>query len=300
MKHILIGIANSHDIAATIGKISSKNGITFYNRKSDDFILVSIVPSDPENKAIYLAEVISASKINLVDTSNIGKVFGESVIGAWLMGNRLLITENPDASAMLDKAGVAYEKIKKEGILEALKSMDIKESEGQTRIQIDKSFNVKGIGTVLLGLVTAGKVQKHDLLKTPEGKEVLVRSIQVQDDDVDFALEGARVGLAVKGVEEHDIEKGDILAKQPVLRASRLTASITVSKLAGSTDLGYKEMWLVSGFRSCLCKITNFDGAKGSVELLAKLPIEAGEKFLLVRNDAPRIFAGGVVIEASA
>ncbi len=300
MKHVLIGIANNHELAATIGKISSKNGVTFYNRKSDDFILVAIAPSDPENKAIYLAEVISASKINLVDTGNIDKVFGEAVIGAGLMENLLLITESLDAAKMLEKAGIAYKQVKKENILETLKSIEIKENESQTRIQIDKSFNVKGIGTVLLGLVTSGKVQKHDTLKTPEGVDVLVRSIQVQDDDVEFALEGARVGLAVKGVDERAIEKGDILAKQTVRRVSSINASIKISKLADRTNLDYKEMWFVSGFRSCLCKISNFDGTKGSISLLSKLTIEPGEKFLLVRNDSPRIFAGGVVIEALA
>ena len=91
MKHILVGIPNSHRLASEIGKVGSKNGITFYDRKSEGFIIVSMVPSDFESKATYLAEVISLAKTNILDTEEIGRLFGESAVGAELMGSRFLM-----------------------------------------------------------------------------------------------------------------------------------------------------------------------------------------------------------------
>lgn len=61
------------------------------------------------------------------------------------------------------------------------KEMDVLEpisQDGTTRIPIDHCFDVKGVGTVILGKVTQSKVKAYDKLKLlPKGSEVLIKSI---------------------------------------------------------------------------------------------------------------------------
>ncbi len=86
---------------------------------------------------------------------------------------------------------------------------------------MDHAFNVKGVGVVILGVVTGGIVQKHAILNVlPGGKTAQVRSIQKHDDEFDVAGEGDRVGLALKNVEVEDLDRGTVLTNDPSIKTS--------------------------------------------------------------------------------
>jgi hypothetical protein len=79
-----------------------------------------------------------------------------------------------------------------------------------TLVYIDRAFSVKGVGTVALGFVLAGRISIHDQLRPvpgPDGMKVDVKGIQVNDVDVDAVGRGIRVGLSLRGVEAKDLEK---------------------------------------------------------------------------------------------
>ncbi len=80
---------------------------------------------------------------------------------------------------------------------------------------VDHHFNVKGVGTVVLGFVARGEIKRHDVLKAlPGKKEAQVRSIQKHDDDFENALPGDRVGLALKGIDADELDRGFVLTNQ--------------------------------------------------------------------------------------
>lgn len=82
------------------------------------------------------------------------------------------------------------------------------------RIPIDHHFNVTGIGTVVLGYVEQGTVNMKDKLTVfPLKHEVEIRSIQTYDIDVKQAGPGARVGLALKGVQAKDLDRGYMISQ---------------------------------------------------------------------------------------
>jgi len=90
-------------------------------------------------------------------------------------------------------------------------------------VPIDHFFNVKGIGTVVLGLVASGEIRTHNTLQVlPMGRQVQVRSIQKHDDDADTAVKGDRVGLALKGIEAEELDRGYVLTSDPGIRVSDL------------------------------------------------------------------------------
>ena len=78
-----------------------------------------------------------------------------------------------------------------------------------TLIYIDRAFNVKGVGLVVLGFVLCGRVSVHDRLRLIPSSEKFaeVKGIQVNDEDQDSVGRGMRVGLSLKGVELKDLEK---------------------------------------------------------------------------------------------
>jgi selenocysteine-specific elongation factor len=81
-----------------------------------------------------------------------------------------------------------------------------------TRLYVDRSFTLRGIGTVVTGTLWGGTVGGGDELRLePGARAVRVRSVQVHDRPVERAEAGQRVALSLPGVERHDVRRGDAL-----------------------------------------------------------------------------------------
>ncbi len=103
--------------------------------------------------------------------------------------------------------------------------------DGPVIIPIDHVFDVKGVGTVVTGVVKQGSVKVYYQLKImPSREDIVVESIQMRDDPVDESNNPARVGLAVKGMTAERIAKGDIL------RAEDSSSLVKVVSQAAAAD----------------------------------------------------------------
>ena len=98
-------------------------------------------------------------------------------------------------------------------ILEVLKGFHPeRDTNSSPTVVVDHSFSVRGVGEVILGFVKKGIVRKYDKLTLlPANKELMVRSIQIQDEDHEQAEAGSRVGLAMKGATIEDMKRGSVL-----------------------------------------------------------------------------------------
>jgi len=81
------------------------------------------------------------------------------------------------------------------------------------RMYVDRSYKVTGVGAVASGTVNSGTVEAGDeLLLGPMAdgsfREVEVRSIEMHYHRVDKATAGRIVGIALKGVDEEEIDRG--------------------------------------------------------------------------------------------
>jgi selenocysteine-specific elongation factor len=82
-----------------------------------------------------------------------------------------------------------------------------------TRMWIDRSFTLRGIGTVVTGTLWSGSVGEGDELRLePAGRTVRVRSVQVHDREVERAAAGQRVAVSLPGLERGRASRGDVLA----------------------------------------------------------------------------------------
>ena len=85
-------------------------------------------------------------------------------------------------------------------------------ADGPTRLYIDRTFTLRGIGTVATGTLWSGTIGAGDeLVLQPSGKDVRVRSVQVHDRDVERAEAGQRVAVSLPGVERAEAIRGDAL-----------------------------------------------------------------------------------------
>ena len=91
------------------------------------------------------------------------------------------------------------------------------------RQPVDRVFSVPGFGTVVTGTIFAGRVAVGDTVEVlPEGLEARVRTIQVHGQSVDSAQAGQRAALNLAGVERADLERGMVIARPGIYKASSL------------------------------------------------------------------------------
>jgi selenocysteine-specific elongation factor len=97
-----------------------------------------------------------------------------------------------------------------------------------TRLWIDRSFTLRGIGTVVTGTLWSGAIASGDELRLePRGRDVRVRSVQVHDTEVGRAEAGQRVAVSLPGVERTDVRRGDALvARSSYPRTFRLDVAL--------------------------------------------------------------------------
>jgi selenocysteine-specific elongation factor len=87
-------------------------------------------------------------------------------------------------------------------------------SDKPTRLHIDRSFSLHGIGTVVTGTLRSGTLGAGDALRhEPSGRDVRVRSVEVHDREVERAESGQRVAVSLPGVERTEVFRGDVLVE---------------------------------------------------------------------------------------
>ena len=237
MSNITVAVLAPNGFSNELGKKGTTSDITFYNLKRGEASVTFIEPTRYPEKLSSLFYAISLADRVILVVDEINATFGETVLMLQCTGKSqgYIIFRNyltSDQIAPLIKGTVLehYETMENDPIGLREKLLDIaakltshqKTKEGGTgTVPIDHHFNVKGVGVVILGCVTHGIIRKHDTMKLlPTAKTAQIRSIQKHDDDAETAVSGDRVGLALKGLEAEDIDRGHVLTNDPSVRSS--------------------------------------------------------------------------------
>src|SRR4051794_21741070 len=97
------------------------------------------------------------------------------------------------------------------------------DAQGPTRLHVDRSFTLRGIGTVVTGTLWAGSLAVGDSVRVlPRGQSARVRSVQVHDEAVERASAGQRVALNLVGVGWREVGRGDVVVTGDSLRPGYL------------------------------------------------------------------------------
>jgi selenocysteine-specific elongation factor len=83
---------------------------------------------------------------------------------------------------------------------------------GKPRLSVDRAFLMPGFGAVVTGTLLDGKLQVGDeVLLLPEGRTGRIRGLQNHGQDVEEIGPGNRVAVNISGMDQKEIERGDVL-----------------------------------------------------------------------------------------
>jgi selenocysteine-specific translation elongation factor len=212
-------VLGDQEVAASLGKKGTATDMTMYDKKEAGVIRTYTTPSGFPDKVQPLLQVINLAEYVIFHVNKLDKFVGEQIIALDMLQkkNGLLshtydVDENTLNTMIKNTVLVNYPRITQDKIKEESDKLPQISKEGNARVVIDHCFDVKGVGTVILGKVEQGKIKQYDTLKLlPAGIDVLIKSIQMHDDPVDEAVSPGRVGLAVKGVSPDQVGRGDVL-----------------------------------------------------------------------------------------
>ena len=133
--------------------------------------------------------------------------------------------------------GFGIDNLKKLISAEAQKLLS-KPEDGFFRLPIDRSFSIKGFGTVVTGTVASGSVKKNDeviIISKKQGnpnprlihartRKVKIRGMQSHFNEVTAITAGQRAAINISGIPHAEIERGDVLTSPDMDSASRIVA----------------------------------------------------------------------------
>ncbi len=97
-------------------------------------------------------------------------------------------------------------------------SLAVRPEAGNFRLAVDRCFTLAGTGTVVTGTVFSGTVRVGDqLLLSPAGIAVRVRSIHAQNRQSGIGMTGQRCALNLAGTDfdKQDVRRGDWVLAEP-------------------------------------------------------------------------------------
>jgi selenocysteine-specific elongation factor len=223
-----------------------------------------------------------------------------------------LLAESPYAGSPV----VAVSARRGEGLVELVAALDEvagslgdpPRREGPARLHVDRSFSLKGIGTVVTGTLWSGALAAGDEVRIePSDRSARIRSVEVHDRAVERATAGQRVALNLAGVGREEVERGDVVTLGGDLRATYLVdARIDLLPAAAPLRTGARVQ-LHHGTRETPARIhpleegTIAPGGSGLAQLRLERAIvpTAGDRFVLRQIAPPDTIGGGVVIDPS-
>ena len=109
----------------------------------------------------------------------------------------------------------------KENIEKIVDSLDVERDKRCFRMNIQKRFSVKGMGTVVTGIPLCGNIKLNDDLELlPSGRDTSVRAIQNYKQQSDYTGAGICCALNIRDIDEGEIGRGMTLVHPGVYRTS--------------------------------------------------------------------------------
>ncbi len=172
------------------------------------------------------------------------------------------------------------------------------------RLPVDRSFVLRGFGTVVTGTMTGPGFREGDEVEVlPGGKRARIRGLQVHHRKVASAAGGRRTACNLQGVECEDVPRGSVLCRPDTLRpTTRFWAAVRLlphapRRLAagGPVRLHHGTADYPARFRT----LGESDGVLRAVVFSATpVPLVAGDRIVLRRPAPVDTIGGGLVVDA--
>ena len=317
MSVLNVALIGSDELARKLGKKADSRDIDSYVHKEtrdDEIRVISMLrPLKFPDSIRPLLSVLDVARAGLLEISELGASTGEAMVALGCAGisrGKAIISPkegswiDPDqVRVMLDQAGLSEWGIVDGGVDEhALRSylFQVQDEMGSTGdpssspliLPVDQHFNVKGVGLVAIGYVQSGSIRKHDdVVILPADDIGVVRSLQVMDDDVEKAIEGDRVGVALRNLREQSLHRGCMICIPD--QGGLISQGVSVFEM---TPAPFQKKALAAGevvhassdLQFCVGRVSSVEGNSVTIDWESPLWVrkDGSSKILIVQLDA--------------
>ncbi|MGH2683703.1 MAG: selenocysteine-specific translation elongation factor [Actinomycetota bacterium] len=247
------------------------------------------------------AGVVALTKADLVDPDTIALRTDEvleRLKGTALEGGPIVICSSTTGQG-LDEL--------RESLDDMLAAAPHPEDRARPRIHVDRSFTIRGAGTVVTGTLTGGTLAVGDEIRLfPSGPTARIRSLQTHKRPVLVARPVSRVAANLAGTPKQDVERGDVLGRAGQWRPTSLIEGklLPVRSLHHPlTTRGAYKLYVGTAERDARLRLYETSelrpGGEAFVRISLSQPIvaEPGDRFVLREAGRRETVAGGVVLD---
>jgi selenocysteine-specific elongation factor len=168
---------------------------------------------------------------------------------------------------------------------------------GPVRLHVDRSFTIRGAGTVVTGTLWSGTLTRGDEVELlPGGRRVRVRGLQIHDHPVPEAPAGQRVAVNLVGVSVDDVSRGDVLVSRACdIRPTHLV-DIELSIQARLPEHG-ERVQVHHGTRESAARLAWLGGGFWQLRLEQPLVPAVGDRVVVRQIAPPDTLGGGIVLD---
>jgi selenocysteine-specific elongation factor len=195
-------------------------------------------------------------------------------------------------------------------ITEMMAKLPARQDRGVFWMPVDRSFSMKGFGTVVTGSVLSGQVTTGEALEImPAQKSVRVRGLQRHGKEISRVQIGDRAAINLLGVATEEVGRGDVLSApgyfQPTRRAN---CRVQVLSSAPAPLKNRARVRVHLGTAEVLARVIPIGtaeivpGQTGYVHFIFETPIATRrlEPLVIRRYSPPRTIGGGIMLDAEA
>lgn len=268
-----------------------------------DFVLLviaadeSIKPQTREHLAIcqllgIQRGLVALTKTDMVDedVSQLVQWEVEDFLRGTFLDHAPIVAVSAQTGAGLDQLRHVLEKI-------AL-SCPPRAEEGWFRLPIDRTFSLRGFGTVVTGTLLAGSLRVEDEVEAqPGGRRYRVRGLQVYGEPVQEARAGQRTAVNLSGATPDELARGTTLTVPGKFHPTR---ELLVRLELTSSISWQREHTLVhfhAGSAETVASLRRPREGYARLRLEKPLLILPGDRFIIRRFSPVTTIGGGTVLE---
>lgn len=318
MGNLNIAVLGAKDYASKIGKKGTVTDMTFYDHKSGTDSFTLIEPSKYPEKLSSLFYSVAMSEFAILVVDKIDSFLGETIVMTDVLGidRGWIILQNYIQPEQLKPllAGTCLEGYEykeddpiklREELIAMAKAEAKAPGEGTCgSCPVDSHFNVRGVGTVVLGSVIDGYFRKHDKMTVfPIKREVILKSIQKHDLDADDGVKGDHVGLALRGIESDELDRGYVVTTDPSVKMSRkVEGNVSLIKYWPSPLKEGMVLHIGHWMQMVPCRISSVDNgddfrsAKVEFELESDMIHKPGDKATIMYLEGGKLRVVGSIV----
>ncbi len=247
--------------------------------------------------------VIALTKSDLADADTLGLVRLEAeefVKGSFLAGAPIL-----PVSA---KTGAGITELKT-ALVQAARDSGARDTERYFRLPIDRSFPVKGFGTVVTGTAISGQVAAGEEVELLPAHQVLrVRGLHCGGKATERVQAGQRSAVNLSGIEHTAIERGMVIASPGRFRATR-RVDVRLELLPTAPKLRHRaQVHFHAGTAETIAEVYLHEGASilpgtsafAHFKLQDEIVLERGDRFIVRQFSPVMTIGGGAILDPLA